>query len=231
MIKKYTRLLRNNFTLNPKSILFLVRHALTVWLLNIETKEQFKSHYGEFNRGRDLRDYLLYNPGSEGGAIIGDVVYFVQSVRLGDRPLLLAGDRNEVKDIWARYFPKAQMVTCGIHEMDHYWNFEEPAPEALSARRFGLIISQATIEHLIDPYRHVTELAMLLDDDGVLVLHSVLPGFFYHRVPIDCFRFYPDWFEAIADRLGLIVLEKQISVFNITYKYQKMPAFCHSKSP
>jgi len=69
--------------------------------------------------------------------------------------------------------------------------------------------------------KHVSDLASLLDEGGYLIVHTVLPGFFYHRVPIDCFRFYPDWFEVVAMRLGLRVVDKQISVFNITYKFQK----------
>jgi len=200
---------------------FLLRHALTLFLLNLETKDQFAAAYGDFHRGRDLRDHRLSNPTSEGGSILGEVVYFARSVELGKRMVLFAGDRNDVKAVWAPFFPNEQMATCGIHEMDHYWNFEGPPPESLTSTKFGLIISQAMIEHLIDPFKHISDLASLLDRGGELIIHSVLPGFFYHRVPIDCFRFYPDWFETVASRLGLVVVEKQIAVFSITYKLQK----------
>ncbi len=97
-----------------------------------------------------------------------------------------------------------------------------PPPIELLDQRFYLIISQATLEHLIDPYKHLKDLVDLLDDDGRLVVHSVLPGFLYHRYPIDCFRFYPDWFEEVSKRLKLDVEDRQISVFNLTYKLRKV---------
>jgi hypothetical protein len=219
--KKYVRLIRNNFTLNPQYIFFYLRHALTLFLLNLETSKQFADNYGDFHRKRDLRDHRLLNPTSEGGAILGEVVCFASSEKVGQGKILFAGDRNDVKEIWSKFFPKNQMVTCGLHEMDHLWNFEFSPPESLRPMRFRLIVSQAMIEHLIDPFKHVGDLVSLLDNGGVLVLNSVLPGFFYHRVPIDCFRFYPDWFETVASRLRLVILDKQISVFNITYKLQK----------
>ena len=220
-IIKYVRLIKNNLRLNPQHLYFLFRHALTLLLLNLETKKQFADNYGDFHRKRDLRDYRIMNPTSEGGAILGEVVWFVSGVDVGPGKILFAGDRNDVKEIWSKLLPQEQMVTCGLHEMDHLWNFEYSPPESLRSMRFRLIVSQAMIEHLIDPFKHVSDLVSLLDHGGTLVIHSVLPGFFYHRVPIDCFRFYPDWFENVASRLGLVVLDKQICVFNITYKLHK----------
>jgi len=220
-IKKYFRLIRNNFTLNPQYLIFYFRHALTLFLLNLETKKQFTDNYGDFHREKDLRNYRLLNPTSEGGAILGEVVWFVSSVDVGQGKILFAGDRNDVKQIWSKFFPKEQMVTCGLHDMDYQWNFEFSPPESLRGMKFRLIVSQAMIEYLIDPFKHISDLVSLLDHGGILVINSVLPGFFYHRVPIDCFRFYPDWFETVASRLGLVILDKQICVFNITYKLQK----------
>jgi hypothetical protein len=220
-LRKYIRLIRNNFTLNPQGVFFLFRHALTLFLLNLETKKQFSDNYGDFHRERDLRGYRILNPSSEGGAILGEVVRFVSSENVDQGKILFAGDRNDVKAIWSMFFPQDQMVTCGLHEMDHLWNFECSPPESLNSIKFRLIVSQAMIEHLIDPFKHIYDLVSLLEHGGVLVINSVLPGFFYHRFPIDCFRFYPDWSETVASRLGLIILDKQISVFNITYKLQK----------
>lgn len=221
-LKLFVRLLINNFTLRPSSIFFLARHSLTLLLLNFETEKQFANNYGNFNRDRDLRGHRVPNPGSEGGALIGDIIFLAKSVELGSRNLLLAGDRLDVKKIWHPIFPQSQIYTCGIHEMDEYWNFDEPIPDSLKTKQFGLIVSHAMIEHLFDPVQHVRDLISLLEPGGNLILHSVLPGFFYHRVPIDCYRFYPDFFESVSSRLGLSVVEKQISAFNITYKYRRM---------
>jgi len=220
-IRTLAFLIRNNFTLRPKHLLFLLRHSLTLWLLNIETRRKFDEVYGDFNRARDCRPYRLMNPSSEGGAILGEVVLFAMKTQINGGKILLAGDRNEVKAVWKDILPVTQIQTAGIHNMDHFWDYEKDPPESLCAQRFALIISQATLEHLISPFKHVSDLAGLLDEKGCLIVHSVLPGFLYHRVPIDCFRFYPDWFEGVAVRLGLKIVEKQISVFHITYKFQK----------
>ena len=220
-IRTFWFLLCNNFTLRPSYIYFLARHGLTLLLLNIETKPQFRAAYGEFNWDRECRSHRLMNPRSEGGAILGEVVLFAKQTEVGNGSILLAGDRNDVKEIWRPFFPDARFVTAGVHDMDQAWNYEQDPPEGLSKQRFRLIISQATIEHLIDPYKHVRDLAGLLEEGGFLIVHIVLPGFFYHRVPIDCMRFYPDWFETVGARLGLQVIDRQIAVFNITYKYRR----------
>ena len=222
-MKTFFRLVRNNITFNPLHLFFLLRHAITLLLLRLETKRQFTETYGNFNFGRDLREYGLNNFTSEGGAILGDVVYFARSVDLGNGKVLFAGDRNDVKTVWSPYFSPDQMITCGIHEMDHYWDFEEKIPQSLSLLSFRLIISQAMIEHLVDPFNHFADLVSLLTPGGILIIHSVLPGFFYHRVPIDCQRFYPDWFETCASRFGMNIIDRQISVFHITYKMEKPP--------
>ena len=220
-LKTLLFLLKNNFTLNPHHLFFLLRHSLTLWLLNIEVKNQFKTHFGDFNWDRDCRPHRLMNPTGEGGAILGELVLFAKTTVIDNHPILLAGDRNEVKAIWNQFFPNSKISTAGIHNMDYLWNYESDPPSALKEQRFKLIISQATLEHLINPYKHFCDLASLDDEDGHLIIHTVLPGFFYHRFPIDCFRFYPDWFEIVSAKLGLEIVDKQISVFNITYKFRR----------
>jgi SAM-dependent methyltransferase len=215
-------LLRNNFTLRPSHLFFLIKHALILVLFNHETKQQFSNIYGDFNRGRDLRPYRIFNPGSEGGAILGEVVHFVSTVKLNGGKILLAGDRNDVKKIWERFFPDASFFTGGMHDMDFTWNYEDSPPPELATLHFDLIISHAMLEHLVDPVKHFRDLVSMLKPGGYFVVHSVLPGYFYHRVPIDCFRFYPDWFEEMAKRCQLEVIDRQISVFNITYKLQRI---------
>ena len=129
------------------------------------------------------------NPTSEGGAILGEVIWFVSSIDVGPGKILFAGDRNDVKEIWLKLLPQEQMVTCGLHEMDHLWNFECSPPDSLRSMRLGLIVSQAMIEHLIDPFKHVSDLVSLLDHGGTLVTHSALPGFFITESRLIVFGF------------------------------------------
>ena len=87
--------------------------------------------------------------------------------------------------------------------------------------KFDLILSQAMLEHLLNPYKHVFDLSQMLNPGGKLVLHTHIPGFNYHRFPIDCVRFYPDWFEAIAERLNLSVYDRYIGDMRICYTLEK----------
>jgi len=102
--------------------------------------------------------------------------------------------------------------------VDYYWNFENDCP---IHEKYSLIISQAMLEHLINPYKHISDLANLLENGGHLIVHSVLPLYQYHRYPIDCLRFFPDWFEEVAKRLELEIVDKYIRLSHITYKYKK----------
>ena len=87
--------------------------------------------------------------------------------------------------------------------------------------KFDAIVSQAMLEHLLNPYKHVVDLSQMLNPGGKLILHTHIPGFKYHRYPIDCVRFYPDWFETIAERLDLLVYDRYIGDLRICYTLQK----------
>ena len=105
--------------------------------------------------------------------------------------------------------------------MDVQWNFEE---YPVVQRQYDCIVSQSMIEHLIDPYKHIRDCTSLLKPNGHMILHTVMPGFNYHRYPVDCVRFYPDWFEEVAKRLALTVVDKYIHNSRITYLYRKRSA-------
>ena len=106
--------------------------------------------------------------------------------------------------------------------MDHLWDYEQAVPTDLP--RSNLIASQAMLEHLVDPYKHMRECFGLLEPGGYLIVHSVMPGFHYHRYPIDCLRFYPDWFEAVAARAGAEVHSRMISTMSFIVYCYRSPA-------
>jgi hypothetical protein len=54
-----------------------------------------------------------------------------------------------------------------------------------------------------------------------MIIHTVTPGFAYHRHPVDCFRFYPDWFEEVADRLGAEITGRFVGELRILYQFTK----------
>jgi cyclopropane fatty-acyl-phospholipid synthase-like methyltransferase len=86
---------------------------------------------------------------------------------------------------------------------------------------FDLIISQAILEHLITPYAHMLDLCNLLQTDGYILVHTVTPGFVYHRYPIDVYRFFPDFFEKIARDQKVIIHRRRIHDNHIFYMLPK----------
>ncbi|MCK4866792.1 MAG: methyltransferase domain-containing protein, partial [Alphaproteobacteria bacterium] len=137
------------------------------------------------------------------------------------RSVLLAGEGAEAKAAYASVIGASPdiVVTAGLHDdADHRWDFEDVPPEI---EGFQCVVSHAMLEHLVDPYRHMRDLGNLLAPGGQLVVYTVTPGFPYHRHPVDCMRFFPDWFEEVGKRMELMVQDRFIGDDHIVYRYLK----------
>jgi len=154
-----------------------------------------KAIYGDFLDGDRFAEEKASNASGESGSITGALVAAIRAVARPDDLILLAGERRSAKADYGRVagVPEGRILTAGVHEdMDFAWNFEDSPPNAIPP--VDLIASHAMIEHLIDPCRHVRDCHALLKPGGRMIFHTVMPGFKYHRYPVDCLRFFPDWF-------------------------------------
>jgi len=107
--------------------------------------------------------------------------------------------------------------------MDFQWNYEKNPPPDIP--QVDLIASQAIIEHLVDPFKHLADCYNLLKPGGHMVFSTVIPGFQYHRYPVDCLRFFPDWFEGVARKLDAEVVMRSLgSSTLIAYAFRKPAA-------
>jgi len=177
--------------------------------------------YGDFRLDRDYSDQHIWGLSKESRAIRGEIVNIVKKVEQKIDRVLLPGEYNADKNYFSKLFgiDVGNIVTAGIGgDVNYEWDFDEEPPEM---GKFDFILSQAMLEHLLNPYRHVAELSQMLNPGGRLIIHTVMPGFWYHRYPIDCVRFYPDWFEKIAERLNLLVCDRYIGGLRICYTLQK----------
>lgn len=182
----------------------------------------FQEHYGDFDYGSDYESMTVRGLANESGMISGVVV---KAIKFLPRPesILLAGENNAVKPRYEEVcgLKRDNIFTVGLSDnVDYQWNFEEDPPEI---PLMECIISQAILEHLLDPYKHVKDLWKLLKKGGMLHLYTVIPGFQYHRYPVDCLRFYPDWFEETAKRLGAEIAYKYLGIgeTKIYYVFKK----------
>jgi len=198
-----------------------IGNRLVQLLLHMKTDHLFTELYGDFHLGRSFDRRAIKGLAQESGKIYGGIVHFLLSLPRPPASLFLPGENNAVKPVYASLLniAREQIVTAGVlDDMDVRWDFEKDPP---MREQYDCIVSQSMLEHLIDPYKHVRDCAALLKPGGHMILHTMMPGFNYHRYPVDCVRFYPDWFEEVAKRLSLAVADKYIHNARITYLYRK----------
>ena len=193
-------------------------------LLAARVNDELTSLFGDFHTNVDFNALSVKTPYKESGIVRGEIVHHLARLSGQVHSLLLPGEPGASKAHYASLAGLApdQVVTAGLHDdADHRWNFELDPSSELQSLKFDCVVSQAILEHLIDPYKHVRDCAGLLTSGGYLLIHTVMPGFIYHRHPVDCMRFYPDWFEEVAKRLGFNVADKSMSDGHIVYLLRK----------
>lgn len=167
----------------------------------------------------------MYGLENESGVLMGWVVESIGQLSPPPRNILLAGEAASAKQVYSGIsgVPVDNILTTGLGaDADYRWDFEHPPPRNIA--KFDCIVSYAILEHLLDPYRHLKDLAGLLVPGGSLIAYTVSPGFPYHRHPVDCLRFFPDWFEEAAKRLNLRVEESYIGEDHIVYRFRNPTA-------
>jgi SAM-dependent methyltransferase len=185
---------------------------------NKETEliKKWEAIYGSFDE-KDYDKYTFPDLPSESAYYHGEIIRWVQMLKPAPVRTLLAGEANKAAAELAKLMDLGEITTAGVLDVDVPWNFEKQTPEM---GKFDLIISQAILEHLLAPYQHIVALSELLKSGGYLLVHTVTPGFVYHRYPIDSCRFYPDFFEAFAERTHLKVCRKRVHDNHIFYLFQ-----------
>lgn len=73
--------------------------------------------------------------------------------------------------------------------------------------KYDIVLTQALLEHIVNPFMAIENFSDLLIDNGLLVLHTHNIKMQYHPYPIDCIRFYKDFFENITQYIDLELLE------------------------
>lgn len=73
-------------------------------------------------------------------------------------------------------------------------------------RKYNLIINQATLEHVYNPFQAMVNLTNSLHIGGILVTHTHPPNQEYHQYPRDYFRFMIDWWIDLPKYINNIEL-------------------------
>jgi SAM-dependent methyltransferase len=190
--------------------------------------KKFTNLYGNFEKlnRKDLKKFTVTYTGlnkNVTGLLRPEIVKTLKELDFVPKKILLDGDSKYIVDQFKETFnfDSADVLTTGIGEnFDFEWDFENDPPNNIKVG-FDLIISQAMFEHLINPYKHLVDLVSKLNNNGIIIIHTVVPGFPYHRYPIDSVRFFPDFFEKSSLSLGLNIYRKFLRDFHIVYVFKK----------
>jgi len=189
-------------------------------------KRQWQKIYGNFDE-TNYDSFIEYGLPSESAFYHGEIVKWARDITPIPKRLLLAGDNVDTAKHLQQKIAVEFAYTTGLSNVDYIWDFEQDPPQI---GQYDLIISHAVLEHLLSPYKHMCDLVSLLAPGGSLIVYTVCPGFPYHRYPIDACRFYPDWFEEVAKRLGLDIEKKRTKETDIFYMYRKRQSITEHKS-
>lgn len=122
--------------------------------------------------------------------------------------VLLISETNLVKNEFCSLYPKWSFTTLGIEaESELVCDICCSSDVMKIKSKFDLIINQATLEHVYDPFGAMKNLSWLLNKNGIIVCHTHPPNFPYHAYPHDCFRFMKDWWFIIQDKINLSLQE------------------------
>jgi len=193
----------------------IIGMGLRILLSSIE-KRQFVKVYGDFTPSCASTKHNVEN---ESGIICGPALRMVEDLDLSGKRVLLTAETEDASRFMQDVTKAGEIVTAGVGgQYDYEWDFEQSPPEMNG--EFDMVFSHFTLEHLINPYKHVEDMKGLLNPGGSMVIATALSGFPYHRFPIDAVRFFPDWFEEVAKRLDLVVADRAILLLFIIYRYE-----------
>jgi len=127
--------------------------------------------------------------------------------------VLLISENNTVKCDFNEVYPKWNIDTIDLYPEISQDNNCDILGDVCSNtnpihKYYDLIINQATLEHLYNPFKAMENFASRLKNHGLLVSHTHPPGFVYHQFPRDYFRFMKDWWYDLPKYISNIKLNE-----------------------
>ena len=125
--------------------------------------------------------------------------------------VLLISENNKVKKEFSDKYPNWNIHTIDFYpeistnnDVDIIGDICNPINPILNT--YDLIINQATLEHVYNPFQAMLNLTKSLKNEGILVTHTHPPSFPYHQFPRDYMRFMIDWWIDLPKYIDNIEL-------------------------
>ena len=138
--------------------------------------------------------------------------------------ILLVSETDKVKNEFKLEYPQLNFYTIDFfpelqtNTVDYKIDICNMNKESINIK-FDVILNQATLEHVYNPFIAMKNLTTLLNKDGVLLTHTHPPGFGYHQHPRDYIRFMKDWWYDLPKfldnevELSQLFMDKNTHVF------------------
>jgi hypothetical protein len=163
---------------------------------------------------------------SSGGLLKELLINPFLELNSGLRVLLVSEPSDASRELsdWAQAELGIQ-IKCEVLEdlLGEEWSSQEssydlsnlPLARVERVGRWDLVVCQSLLEHVLDPVGILDKLVLLAKPNGVVAIQTVNVFMDYHPYPIDCLRFYKDFFIAYGSKRGFSVeaWERQASVF------------------
>ncbi len=173
--------------------------------------------------GDNCKAYRLQTP-NESKFYHGQLMHWMR--HLAPATILLAGEDRDMAPIISNEVGASCVETAGRGDADHLWDFNLIPPRDLGLRWFDMVITQAIFEHILNPYMFLSFLSAMIRPGGHVLIHTHIPGFPHHTgdsFPIDCLRYYPDWFQAVGPHFNLEVVGIVSDSAHLFINYRRPP--------
>ncbi|AGD92029.1 methyltransferase type 11 [Megavirus lba] len=127
--------------------------------------------------------------------------------------VLLISENNNIKKEFQVLYPKYKFTTVDFYpELIHATSADCDIVADVCKRNvlpknsYDLIINQATLEHLYNPFQAMENFFESLKVGGICVSHTHPPKMPYHSFPRDYFRFMKDWWYDLPKHFPNIEL-------------------------
>jgi hypothetical protein len=173
---------------------------------------------------RGIRSTYSPDPGglipvkNSSGGLLAEMVAGAIRYNPGQRWLLLAepvGSGNVVENFVAVNHGLQVTVSDFDTVMNSSWTSMRPGIDLCRTdleldrlqEQFDVVFTQALLEHVVDPVQVIRNIGELVAQQGLIVVQTCNSFITLHRYPIDCLRFYPDFFENLPTYLPVTCLE------------------------
>lgn len=150
-----------------------------------------------------------------------DIIFKMIEKYHSGNSVLMVGERKEIEiDI------KNRISFADLHFLEYDGGIGEKFDIDLNIiqefnTKYDAVICQALLEHVCRPSVVIENISNLLKKDGVAIFHThnVLMG--YHAYPIDCVRFYKDFFVDLCKYIDVDLIDYHEEDIHIFAVYKK----------